>query len=373
MPSDADTIYDGFTECPLAPLEGEPTYEYLTDLGVYLNACSSGIHSDLGCGTLGYLVLTAQPAVFAVHCATAFVKPIKPGIHPTIPNPAPAAAVISTIVREHKEDMRVWKEYNMTDKACKKVVHALIPEKFYKSLSSRIVGFTKVTCLEILTHLITEYGTLEDPDIQDIDKKMKEQITGETLFEEFIEQIEWNQEAVSVQNPYTAAQIISIAFTNVNQSNIYPDDCRDWKRKPAHDKTWANFKTHFARAFKEAKKTKDTSKDLGYSAHLQSMQSRNQANAEMFSEMQQDHNIALANLATATKSDRESVSLMSKTISELTTQIATITKQLSEAHIEISRLQGNKSTNGGGGPSTPRSTNPMISKSGKEFDPMGYC
>ena len=77
----------------------------------------------------------------------------------------------------------------MTDKACKKVIHDLIPEKFYKSLSSRIVGFTKVTCLEILTHLIQEYGTLEDPDIQNIDKKMKEPISGETLFEEFVEQI----------------------------------------------------------------------------------------------------------------------------------------------------------------------------------------
>ena len=159
----------------------------------------------------------------------------------------------------------------------------------------------------------------------------------------------------------------------MNQINIYPDDCRKWKRKPALDKTLANFKIHFARAFKEAKKLKDTSKDLGYSSHLQSMQPRNQTNAEMFSEMQQDHIIALANLATATKSDRESVSLMSKTISKLTTQIATITKQLLEAHIEIDRLKGNKPTNGGGGPPTPRSTNPMISKSGKKFDLMGYC
>ena len=129
MPSKSDSIYDGFTECLLAPLEGLPTYEYLTDLGVYLNSCSSGIHSELGCGTLGYLVLTAQPAVFAVHCTATFVKPVKPGLHPTIPNPAPTGAVITIIVREHKENARVWKEYHMTDKACKKVVHALIPKK----------------------------------------------------------------------------------------------------------------------------------------------------------------------------------------------------------------------------------------------------
>ena len=81
---------------------------------------------------------------------------------------------------------------------CKKVIRQLIPEKFYKSLSSRIIGFTKVTSLEILAHLITEYAELKEEYVQDINRKMKESISGETLSEEFSEQIEWNQEAVTV-------------------------------------------------------------------------------------------------------------------------------------------------------------------------------
>ena len=39
----------------------------------------------------------------------------------------------------------------------------------------------------MLTHLITKYAELEDEDVQDIDKKMKEPISGENLFEEFVE------------------------------------------------------------------------------------------------------------------------------------------------------------------------------------------
>ena len=81
---------------------------------------------------------------------------------------------------------------------CKKFIRQLIPEKIYKSLSSHIIGFTKVTSLEILAHLITEYAELEEEYVQDIDRKMKDSISGETLFEEFSEQIEWNQEAVPV-------------------------------------------------------------------------------------------------------------------------------------------------------------------------------
>ena len=97
----------------------------------------------------------------------------------------------------------------------------MIPEKFYKSLSIRIIGFAKVTSLEILTHLITEYDEPKEEDVQGIDRKMKEPISGETLFEEFVEQIEWNQEAVAVQNPYLPTQIVSMAYANIEKCGLY--------------------------------------------------------------------------------------------------------------------------------------------------------
>ena len=126
----------------------------------------------------------------------------------------------------------------------------MIPDKFYKLLSSRIIGFANVTCLQILTHLITEYAELEDDDIQEIDRRMKEPISGETIFEEFIKQIEWNQEAVAVQNPYMPAQIVSMTFTNIKKFGLYQDYFWEWSCKHRLDKTWRNFKDHFSRAFK---------------------------------------------------------------------------------------------------------------------------
>ena len=100
--------------------------------------------------------------------------------------------------RTHKHEVCSFNEYYAVDRACKKVISKLIPERIYKSLLSRIIGFAKVTSLEILTHLITEYAELEKEDVQDIDQKMKEPISGETLFEEFVKQIECNQEAVAM-------------------------------------------------------------------------------------------------------------------------------------------------------------------------------
>ena len=93
MMSEEDKIFGAFLECPLAPLEGVPTYEYMTNLNVYLNLCSSAANCALGCSTLGYLVLTAQPAVFNTHGGTEFVTPINPGIHLVMPDPATMAAI----------------------------------------------------------------------------------------------------------------------------------------------------------------------------------------------------------------------------------------------------------------------------------------
>ena len=47
---------------------------------------------------------------------------------------------------------------------------------------------------------------------------MKEPISGDTIFKEFIEKNEWNKEEVAVQNPYMLAQIVSFAFTNIENA-----------------------------------------------------------------------------------------------------------------------------------------------------------
>ena len=143
-------------ECLLAPLGGVPTYKYMINLNFFLNLCLLAVNYTLGCGTLGYLVLTAQLAVFNTHCSTEFVTPINPVIHPVMPDPAPTAAILSKLVRTHKHQVRLFNEYHAVYFACKKVISKLIPEKFYKYISICIIGFAKVKSLQILTHLITE-------------------------------------------------------------------------------------------------------------------------------------------------------------------------------------------------------------------------
>ena len=124
-------------EFPLAPLKGVPTYKYMTNLNVYLNSCLSEVNCTLGCGRLGYLFLTAQPAVFNTHYGTAFCVPTNRGIYPVMLDPNPTAAIFSELVINQKHEVWLFKEYHAVDRAFKKVISKLILEKYYKSLASR--------------------------------------------------------------------------------------------------------------------------------------------------------------------------------------------------------------------------------------------
>ena len=172
-----------------------------------------------------------------------------------------------------------------------------------------------------------------------------------------------------------------MAYANIDKCGLYQDDCHDWSRKPRIENTWVKSKTHFDQAFKEIRRSSKTSRSEGYVAHVHAAQ----ANAELFTEMQQDHTQALANLATATQAHRTSVVLLTKTISELSSQVALLTAKLATEQAENARMKksGKKSTLAGQGhrssshkilleTNTAQYRN-LYSHSGQRFDPNGYC
>ena len=74
---------------------------------------------------------------------------------------------------------------------------------------------------------------------------MKSQISGDTEFEAFFQQIEYVQEAVALQNPYKDIQIVTIAENLIESTGFYTTDFREWNRTDKAQKTWVNFKLHF--------------------------------------------------------------------------------------------------------------------------------
>ena len=89
MTTSTETILSTFTDCPIAPLEGVPSHPYMTEVNGFLNAFAASVHCNLGNGTVGYLVLTVQPASFLIAAPTSFVKPVNPGVL-VLGDPAPS-------------------------------------------------------------------------------------------------------------------------------------------------------------------------------------------------------------------------------------------------------------------------------------------
>ena len=111
-------------------------------------------------------MLTAQPALFTIATPTSFVKPVSPGVL-VLAEPAPSAAIIRTLTRQHNENMRVFNEYYSVDKACKKVILTLIPEAYFRSIKNKYTGYVNVKYIDILSHLWTTYGVLQDFEVQE--------------------------------------------------------------------------------------------------------------------------------------------------------------------------------------------------------------
>ena len=119
---------------------------------------------------------------------------------------------------------------------------------------------------------------------------MKKEITGETHYEELVQKIEECVESVASKNLYTPAQTLLIGFNIIYKWGFYSDGFRYCRRKSKLDKTWPNFKVHFAEDFKETRDSNKTAGNSGYANLLSHIQSEMQT-------MANENVQALANLS----------------------------------------------------------------------------
>ena len=114
-------------------------------------------------------------------------------------------------------------------------------------------------------------------------------------------------------------QSITISFQLVFQTGLFLDDCKTWKRLPAARKTWATFKTFFATVHQEWRELQVTTSGAGFQL------ANNLYQQDLY---QQETVDDIANLATATASDRTSVAAITATNTTLTTKLLRTTQNL---------------------------------------------
>jgi hypothetical protein len=329
-----DTMIASFPET-LEPIIGIPTYDSLSRLKAQLKINAATIPTLRGGGTHGYLAIVVSDAIYAQISQVAFVLPTNPGAHPAIPQaPPPTASTQNEMVRIHAERLREFREYSTLQLALRRTLVAAIDGIYLRSLRDPHIGYGNQTVRTILAFLFTAYGQITATDLAHNATKLHQVWNPSTPFETLIDLLDECQEyADAGSQPFTDAQLLTAAYTQVFSTGLFFDDCRTWDDKPLADRTYANFKLHIL----------DAQRRLRLRQRITAPSGLHGANAT-FHGLEQAAE-ALANLATATASDRQSLAALTATVATQTAEIQRLQTELAAQSSASRRNRSNTNNN----------------------------
>ena len=145
------------------------------------------------------------------------------------------------------------------------VCEAVDPQ-YTAALRNRITGQIPSNCRDILLYLFRIYGKVTPSQLVSEEDAVK-RLTYDTRtpIDGIFNAIEDLQELAELSDvPYTPSQIVNLGFIIMNSHRMLRSDVRKWIRKPAVDKTWANFKLHFTQAHIELRETAASADEMGF-------------------------------------------------------------------------------------------------------------
>jgi hypothetical protein len=220
----------------------------------------------------------------------------------------------------------VYRTYHNVDQDIKKLIIESFDDAYINALSDKIVGYANCTSLQLLTHILTYYAMIAPTELTQNYERLNTPYDPNQPIETLFQKIQDARAfVVAGGQHYGAAMIVSVAYTLIFNTGFFPDACRAWQSRAIAGKTWAQFKIDFATAHREFRLTNQTAHKSGFhSANMMIEQGRD--------ESMQDTVDAIAQLATATASDRG-------TVVTLTTTNAKLATQLKAAHALIAQLK----------------------------------
>ena len=320
-----ENIKENFPYPTIACFPGRPDFDAIASVHTKLKANAASIHSNLGGGAHGLLGLALQPGTYTVLTGHVFVPPQNPGPTANLPEGL-TGNQINELVREYESQLKLWRNYNQVEQALKQQLISSFDEIYLSSLRNRHTGFSGITLLTMLQHLYDTYGDITPTELEDNDMRMRTPYDATEPIEALYNQIE---QAVDIaeagQQPYTTPQILTRAYNLILQTGLLDDACSTWVDKRPADKTWTNFKIHFAKAHKKLRQQQSTAARTGmHSANsvLESIQhDATNAIQELTNATLEDRN-HIAELVNANQSVRNDIQLLQDQIKLLQSQLS---------------------------------------------------
>ena len=305
---------------------GQPAFNTLEALKLFLGTNSASVISHLGNGALGLLWIIISDTVYDTLSCTLFIPPANPGLIPVIPDEQ-TQFQISAITDTHRQQSNLFHEFNNTDKALKQQLLGAMDDMFTCALKNRFIGYANVTTKQLLTHLFTTYGKITGNDLRLNDASMNRAYNVNLPIEVLFDQIEDGMDYADADNhPKTPAQIVMTGQQLIQETGMFADNLKLWKRLPDLERTWTRFKTDFTLAHQEHRENAVFGQGVF-----------NQANN---TDQQTEIVEAVANLAEATVADRNAVAALTATVSSLTTQLVVANEQLATVNAQLVTANG---------------------------------
>jgi hypothetical protein len=260
----SDNISYTFPHPALTKLGNErPTQMTLRLLHKELNANAISVASFRGNGTLGHFALVATPEEYlSASGDIPFLPPIQPGAAPVHPIPA-TAAQITEINRQFLADVKEFSVYVQTESSLKKLLLAAVPDTFTSKLSDDLIGYASVTVLALLHHLDTMYGTITADDLDLNIKQLHQEWTTNQPLEDLFNQVIKCRAFARNADPISEATAVRAVLQNLENTGVFTDSIRDWRKRPEAERTLANLEAYFTIADNERKRAL-TSRSAGY-------------------------------------------------------------------------------------------------------------
>jgi hypothetical protein len=179
-------------------------------------------------------------------------------------------------------------------------------------------------------HLKQTYGFINPTQLTENYNKMTAPINFQDPIETLFKQIEDGARYANAgAQPYIEAQYVNIAFLLILNTGAIPDACRYWQLRTPMNQTWVEFHREFPRAQREQRIISGAGYHTANAAeHYEHTPAP--ADAEFVT--------AMANLATDTSADRETVATLTRAIATLTDQLKAKEIWVKSQEAEVRRL-----------------------------------
>ncbi|KAL3934821.1 MAG: hypothetical protein SGBAC_009537, partial [Bacillariaceae sp.] len=218
---------------------GEPNPASIAILKRQLYTNARAVPSLSGAGNHGYLGAIISPADYITLSGQndTFIIPTCPALPVANLVPALTSANIVKLNRIYQHELRRWELYTQLMSFLKKQILEAIGPDYLEPLNIRYVGFANCQPINLLEHLVDEYG---------------DSIACKCLL------------AKDTGEPISDRATITFCLEEFLNTGVYGHTINQWETKDTTSKIWTNFKMHFNQHEKACLKALGTSRQAGY-------------------------------------------------------------------------------------------------------------